>query len=97
MLLTWDEVKREANRQKHGLDFARAHDVLDSRFRLDIEVERGLEQRVLSMSYVRGMLAVLVVVHTPRGESRRIISFRRASREVREVYHEWLENECDEP
>jgi uncharacterized DUF497 family protein len=97
MLLTWDEAKREANRQKHGLDFARAHEVLDSRFRLDIEVERGLEQRVLSMSYVLGMLAVLVVVHIPRGDSQRIISFRRASREEREVYHEWLENECDEP
>jgi uncharacterized DUF497 family protein len=97
MLLIWDEAKRKANRQKHGLDFAQAHEVLDSRFRLDIEVQRGHEQRVLSMSYVLGMMAVLVVVHTPRGESRRIISFRRASREEREVYHEWLENECDEP
>ncbi|MDY0331452.1 MAG: BrnT family toxin [Thiomonas sp.] len=97
MSLTWDETKRQANLQKHGLDFALAHEVLESRFRLDLGIERRQEQRVLSMSYVLDMLAVLVVVHTQRGDSQRIISFRRASREEREVYHEWLENECDEP
>ncbi len=36
-------------------------------------------------------LAVLTVVHTDNGN--RIISFRRAGREEREVYHEWLANE----
>lgn len=38
-------------------------------------------------------LAVLSVVHT--GNENRIISFRRASREEREVYHEWLANEFE--
>lgn len=97
MSLTWDEAKRKVNLQKHGFDFAQAHEVLDSRFRLDLEIERAKEKRVLSISYVFGMLAVLVVVHTQRGDAQRIISFRRASREEREIYHEWLENECDEP
>ena len=97
MQLTWDEAKRQANLQKHGLDFALAHEVLESRFRLDIDIERKQERRVLSMSYVMGLMAVLVIVHTERDGSSRIISFRRASREEREIYHEWLENECDEP
>jgi uncharacterized protein len=39
---------------------------------------------------------VLTVVHTERDEAMHVISFRRASREEREVYDEWLENECDE-
>lgn len=39
--LTWDEAKRKANLAKHGLDFAQAHLVLDSDYRLDVDVVRG--------------------------------------------------------
>ena len=45
-----------------------------------------------SFAYVFEQLAVLTVVHLP-GEPPHIISFRRASKEEREVYHEWLEND----
>lgn len=96
MRLIWDETKRQANIAKHGLDFAAASEVLDSRFRLDIPVRRAGEHRVLSVSYAMGFLAVLSVVHALRDDAVRIISFRRASREEREVYDEWLQNECDE-
>ena len=41
-------------------------------------------------------LAVLTVVHSGRDGTARVISFRRASHEEREVYDAWLENECDE-
>ena len=68
--LSWDEAKRRANLRKHGLDFANAGEVLDSRYRLDAWVKRSGEDRG--------------------------ISFRRASREKREVYDVWLEIECDE-
>jgi uncharacterized protein len=43
-----------------------------------------------------GVLAVLTLVHVPRGDSVRIISYRRASAAEREAYREWIENECDE-
>ena len=95
--LVWDEAKRLANLKKHGLDFADSAQVLDSRFRLDLEVVRNGEARVQSISYVLGFLAVLTVVHTERESATRIISFRRASAEEREVYDDWLENECNEP
>lgn len=91
--LTWDENKRRINLTKHGLDFAQAHWVLDSAHRLDIEVVRGSELRVQSFSYVMNVLAVLTVVHTDRDGAARIISFRRASSEEREVYREWLEED----
>lgn len=96
MRLIWDEAKRQANLAKHGLDFSGAGEVLDSRYRLDIAVRRAGEHRVMSISYALGCLAVLTVVHTGRDGATRVISFRRASREEREVYDEWLENECDE-
>lgn len=95
--LSWDEAKRQINLAKHGLDFAHAGEVLESRFRLDISVTRGGELRVQSVSYALGFLAVLTVVHTARGHVTRVISFRRASGLEREVYDAWLENECDEP
>ena len=94
---TWDEAKRRANLAKHGLDFAQAAEVLESRFRFDVAIVRAGEARTLSMSYALGFLAVLTVVHTERDGATRIISFRRASQEEREVYRDWLENECDEP
>ena len=96
MRLIWDEAKRLANHAKHGLDFAAAGEVLDSRYRLDVPVRRAGERRVMSISSALGFLAVLTVVHTGRDGATRVISFRRASREEREVYDEWLENECDD-
>ncbi len=95
--LIWDEAKRRSNLRRHGLDFADARAVLDSRFRLDIPVMRNGETRLQSLSYALGFLAVLTVVHTERDGATRVISFRRASREEREVYDVWLENECDDP
>ena len=89
---TWNEQKRVANLEKHHLDFADAGLVLDSLFRLDVDSVRSNEGRVQSFSYVFDKLAVLTVVHLP-GERFHIISFRTASKEEREVYHEWLEND----
>ena len=84
--LEWDETKRCSNLVKHGLDFVDAGEVLDSRFRLDIEVVRSDELRVQSVSYALGFLAVLTVVHTERDSATRVISFRPASSIEREVY-----------
>jgi uncharacterized DUF497 family protein len=95
--LSWDETKRQINLRKHGLDFALAGVVLDSRYRLDIPVVRGAEPRILSISFAMGFLAVLTVVHVARDGLCRVIIFRRASREEREAYLVWIENECDEP
>jgi uncharacterized protein len=74
------------------LDFADAGLVLDSQFRLDVESVRNNEERMQSFAYVFDRLAVLTVVHL-QGEQPHIISFRTASEEEREVYHEWLEND----
>ena len=40
-----------------------------------------------------GFLAVLTVVHTEREGATRVISFRHASSEEREVYGAWLQYE----
>lgn len=89
---TWNEQKRAKNLDKHHLDFSDAGLVLDSQFRLDVESIRNEEGRTQSFAYVFDRLAVLTVVHLS-GEKPHIISFRTASEEEREVYHEWLEND----
>ena len=94
---TWDENKRQSNLTKHGLDFADAGEVLESRYRMDVPVVRNGERRVQSVSYAMGYLAVLTVAHTDRDGTARIISFRRASTAEREAYYDWLENQTDEP
>lgn len=94
--LIWDETKRQTNALKHGLDFANANEVLESRYRWDIELLRNGEMRTQSISYVMGVLAVLTVVHTEREGATRIISFRTASQNEREAYYDWLDNEYDE-
>jgi len=91
--LIWDETKRKANLAKHGLDFAEAGEVLDSRYRLDVPVMRQGEARIETFSYALGFLAVLTVIHTERDGATRIISFRRAQRKERETYYVWLENQ----
>ena len=70
--------------------------MLESRYRLDVQEWRDGELRVLWISYALEFLAVLTVVHTDRDGLARVISFRRASREEREAYDVWLEDECDE-
>jgi uncharacterized protein len=89
----WDETKRQANLDKHGLDFVDAVMVLESPYRLDVESVRSGEQRIQSFAYVFDVLAVLTVVHTAREDALRIVSFRPASEEERSAYHGWLEQD----
>ncbi len=97
MQISWDPDKQQANWVKHGLDFVDAIWVLDSPYRLDVTSLRNQELRTQSFAYVFDILAVLTVVSVSRENTMRIISFRPASAEERMAYHEWLENDFDDP
>ena len=94
--ILWDEAKRQANLDKHGLDFLDAVMVLESPYRLDIESVRSSEQRTQSFAYVFDVLAVLTVVHVAREDAMPIVSFRPASEEERSIYHGWLEDDFND-
>ena len=93
--LSWDEAKRQANLRKHGLDFADAGVVLESRYRLEVAVVRNGEVRMQSFSYVLNRLEVLTVVHLGRAGTQRVISYRPASEQESEVYYDWIGKEDD--
>jgi uncharacterized DUF497 family protein len=91
---TWNDIKRARNLAKHQLDFSDAGMVLDNPYRLDVTSARKGEMRCQSFAFVFERLTVLSVVHLP-GVQPHIISFRPASRDEREIYHEWLKNDFD--
>jgi uncharacterized DUF497 family protein len=92
---TWREVKRDANLEKHRLDFMDVDLVIDSPYRMDIETVRNGEHRQQFFAYVFDQLMVLTVVYLP-DETPHIISFRRAKQSERKVYYDWLENDYDD-
>jgi uncharacterized DUF497 family protein len=82
----WDEEKRQTNLAKHGVDFA---DVLrfywaSAKTQVDQRRDYG-EERFESSGLIGERLFVLV--YTPRGKVRRLISLRKAN--AREV-ERWL-------
>lgn len=89
MKFEWDEAKNRANQRKHGLNFADAPLVFAGRSLTFEDLRRGYgEPRYLTV----GTLAdrVVIVAHTLRGESTRIISMRKANARERARYQERL-------
>ncbi len=89
LLFEWDRAKASANQRKHGVSFEEAATVFADECSLTIPDpdHSQVEQRLilLGTSY-RGKM--LVVVHTERGDSIRVISARPASRRERQQYEE---------
>ena len=83
----WNEAKREANLVKHGVDFMDALEVFADPLRVERVNRRReyAEERREVVGMVRDQM--LFVVYTLRGEVRRLISARRASRNERRAYY----------
>ena len=83
----WDENKAGSNLAKHGVSFAEATTVFGDALALTIPdpVHSQSEDRLVTLgsSYLGKLL---VVVHTERDETIRIISARPASRKERKQY-----------
>ncbi len=86
MRYTWDETKRQANLNKHGLDFSDAEKVFAGPLLLidDQRADYG-EQRMIGI----GLLDCLVVliVHVESDEAIRIISMRRADSDETDLFY----------
>jgi len=81
----WDEIKRQTNIRKHGIDFVDVPTVFDG-VTVTIEDTRYNygETRFITLGLLKSH--VIVVVHTERGERIRIISARKATRYESELY-----------
>ncbi len=90
MEFDWDYAKNEANRKKHGISFDEAKHIFDgpTLTRADDRQDYG-ENRHISLGALSPD-AVLVVIHTERGDKIRLISARNANRRERKVYYDHL-------
>ncbi len=82
----WDARKNAANLRKHGVDFEEAIGIFDGSV-LEFSDDRfdyG-EERVIAVGELQARL--VVVVYACRGETRRIISARKANWNERENYY----------
>jgi len=85
MEFEWDEAKRLANLDKHGIDFIDVPEVFDGDI-ITVEDSRYSygEQRFVTFGVLQGR--VVAVVHTDRGESVRIVSARKATKNEQRTY-----------
>jgi uncharacterized DUF497 family protein len=85
----WDPAKAEANRRKHGVDFADAVGVFDDPFALTQADPHPREDRFVTLG--RDFLARSILVSWLwHGENIRIISARKATPRERRQYTEGL-------
>lgn len=86
MEFEWDEGKRQSNRKKHGIDFAKASKIFRKET-LDFEDTRDYnEQRYLAIGETEG--SIITVVYTYRNDKIRIISARKASKNEKRIYYQ---------
>jgi uncharacterized DUF497 family protein len=83
MELTWDEAKRQRTLAERGLDFADAVEVFKGpTYTFPDDRKDYGEPRFITVGFLRGRMVVLVV--TPRGDAKHIISMRKANdREIK--------------
>jgi len=89
LLFEWDSDKAQQNARGHDVSFEEAATVFGDPLSLTIDdpVHSTEEDRFVTLGRsVDGRL--LVVVHTERGDTVRIISARRATRRERTAYEE---------
>ena len=90
MKLSWTEAKRVKTLQERGLDFARGAEVFAG-----LHVTRathggsGGEPRFISAGFLDGRLVVMV--WTPRGDTRHIMSMRYAHAKEQKLWEEEMD------
>lgn len=92
MYYEWDENKRRANLEKHGLDFVIAYKIYESAIKITIPSSYQSEPRWIDIAQLDDELLVLTMVYTYRGNRIRIISLRKASRQERRLYDQARRN-----
>ena len=89
MCFEWDETKRQINIKNHGLDFSDAIEVFGNVILEFEDLRRDYgETRIRAYGLLRGV--VVLVVYTPRQDTIRIISMRKATSYEQEQYFQQL-------
>lgn len=89
MEFEWDDAKAESNKSKHGITFSEAMTVFGDPFAVTGCDPRHADDEDRFLTLGTSVVGRLVVVsHTDRGDSIRIISAREATRRERKEYED---------
>ena len=89
MRIEFDSAKRDKTLVERGLDFAKAYEVFAGvHFTGQDDRQNYAEDRFITVGLLEGRLVVMV--WTPRGEGRRIISMRKANDREKVYYAQYL-------
>jgi uncharacterized DUF497 family protein len=91
MKFEWDENKRRANIENHGIDFVGVSELFESETYsvIDERFDYG-ETRYYTTGFLNG--EVLAVSHTEEDEVIRLISVRKANKNEEETYFRKVRN-----
>ena len=85
MRFEWDEKKNRSNVENHNVSFELAPELFNGSVLERIDHRHDEEVRFIATGMVQER--VLVCVYTDRGNVRRIISLRKATRNEQETYY----------
>lgn len=86
----WDADKNRANRAKHGISFGEVLSIFDGPILTKIDDRRDYGEIRQITTGVLSSDIVLVVAHTDRGGKIRLISARKANRQERQAFYDYL-------
>jgi len=91
----WDEEKNQSNIEKHGIRFEDAQTIFDGQIltKIDDRNDYG-ETREISLGLFNSTV-VLLVVHTDRAGTIRLISARKATGKERQLYEKAIQQSPD--
>ena len=91
MKFQWDPKKAQNNKYKHRVSFKEAATVLGDPLSITIHdpLHSDEENRYVTIG-MSALFRILIVIHTERGDTIRIISARLASKKEREKYEEGI-------
>ena len=88
--LEFDSAKRDKTLDERGLDFARAGEIFDGVHLTGQDTRQEyIEDRFITVGHLESRFVVLV--WTPRGEVRRIISMRKANDREKAFYDRYVD------
>jgi len=89
LFFEWDEDKRQANIEKHGIDFANIQAFFTNPIVECVDNRRDYgETRIILLGIIDNR--VLCIVYTLRGSACRIISARKANQREQRTYNQSL-------
>ncbi len=89
--LEWDEAKNQSNIRKHGLDFKDAFQIFSSPMLVRLDTRYNYDEvRWIGIGIIQNRVVVIVYVELPDGETKRVISLRKALAYERKRFEDYF-------